>query len=525
MSCLELYVDDFGRNTTPGTTDMTAAFQAAAEAAIDGSVIKFIPGRTYKITDTTVITKDNVTIDRTGAYIDASGMALGLVQNAPDAVVHVLGSSRLETTLSSDVAVNDTTITVADVTGVQIGDPIWLESDAELWYTEGSSVVERQTHNRVKSISGTTVTLEWPLKMAFDATTHTVAVHFWNCVKNFRMIGGRSYGGGVRNDPDNPGTYVTNGKGAADVLLEYVDGAHIEIDHIEGFQGFGVRSDKAMDIHVSGGMIRGHTVDYVDPVTSSTEVVEGRNSGFYGVFFVDTYGGSFTNCIAHRARHMQDAASSANILLHNLHAYRSHRPPFGSHSGATDFTFNNCFATDSFGGISWRGHSLIVTGCTIISRDGDTAALYDTEGSASDIPKDYVITGNKLVGDRQALKILGNVKSCISSNNTYESQKTSTYYPIDISTDDLEYASFSNDKIVSKSTYCLYAQNTTPNTRAAISITNCRLTGYTSAPARFFDTEVIQYHNNVVDAGDTIIHDSTDITSQSSNYGIGGETA
>ncbi len=73
--------------------------------------------------------------------------------------------------------------------------------------------------------------------------------------------------------------------------------------------------------------------------------------------------------------------------------------------------------------------------------------------------------------------------------------------------------------------YCLYAQNTTPRTRSSITVDKSRLTGYATGPARSFDTEVIHYTRNTVDAGDAITHDSTNIVDTEANYGIGGETA
>lgn len=155
---------------------------------------------------------------------------------------------------------------------------------------------------------------------------------------------------------------------------------------------------------------------------------------------------------------------------------------------------------------------------------GNAAALYDTEGSAADLPKHYIITGNRFLGDRQGMKILSNIGTLKSVNNHYEAQK-SAYYPVDISTLDLEFASFSNDTMVSVSAYCLYAQSVSSRTRSAISVNNCRLKGYSSAPARFFDTEVVQYLSNIVDAGDTITHDSTGVVDTSGNYGIGGQAA
>lgn len=51
-----VHVNAYGTNTTPGTTDMTAAFAAAiAAVAVDGS-IELTPGESYRITDTVSMT-------------------------------------------------------------------------------------------------------------------------------------------------------------------------------------------------------------------------------------------------------------------------------------------------------------------------------------------------------------------------------------------------------------------------------------------------------------------------------------
>lgn len=527
MTCQKLYIDEFGANTTPGVTIMDTARDLAFAAMGDsGDTLRFIPGTEYKFTTPGYVTNDNVTIDRRGAIINATEMELELVQNLPDAAFRVQGSRSLSTTLSGDAARLATTITVADATGVNIGDPVWLESSGELWYTSIGETIERQVINRVKAISGTTITLAWPLKMSFDATTYTVTVHFWDCVKNFTMLGGLSYGGGIRNDPDNPGTYVGNGKGAGDLVMEYVDGAKIEIEYLEGFQGIAISPKYCMDVDISGGTIRGHDDDYTDPVTGLPEVENGRNSGFYGVFFFDCYGGSLKNTTSHRTRHHQDASSSANILVEGNRAYRNQKGPFGSHSGADDFTFIGNESEQADAGIVWRGQDFKAIGNTFNCLDGAASAIYDSSGAAADIPKSYTIMGNTLRGARYALFVEGNIGSLRSSGNHYENAETGVVYaPVGLSTLDMNSASFVGDYFTTAADNCLYAQDTTPRTRGAITVSNCTFTGYAARPARFFDTQVINYHHNTVDAGDAITHDSTDVVNTEANYGVGGETA
>ena len=267
-----------------------------------------------------------------------------------------------------------------------------------------------------------------------------------------------------------------------------------------------------------------HLDSYIDPVTSGLDVVEGRNSGFYGVFFFDCYGGSLQNTISHRTRHHQDASSSANILIEGNHAYRNFKGPFGSHSGATDFTFQNNYSEQADAGIVWRGQDFTATGNTLKCRDGAASAIYDSDGAAADVPKSYNISNNTVKGGRYGLFIEGNIGSLRSSGNHYENTETgNTYAPVGINTLDLDTATFTNDYFVTDADYCLHAQNVSVRTRKVITVKDCRLSGYASVPARFFDTATIRYEGNVQDDAGQILDDATGVVAQGGNYGTGGE--
>lgn len=495
------YPDDYTENVDQGVTDMTGAFRDAVAAAGEGGTLKLREGTIYKVTGSVDVPFSNFTCDLRGATIDASEMVLQLVQNRPDAVFHPIGAARLETTLAADAAKHANQIQVASAAGVQPGDPIWIESDGEHWYQSFQSV-PRQIINRVAAVSGNTVTLVWPLKMSFDATFYTPEVHFWDCISGFRAMGGKFIGGGPRNDPANPGVYIGNGKGAAAFYPEYVDGVRIDVEEILGFQGFGVRNEKCMDAHVQGGVIRGHEDDYGD-------VVEDENSGFYGVFFADSYGGSFKNCDGHNLRHMQDAAFAANFSIVGLKAYNSHRPPFGSHEGATDFTYIDNACDDGSGGMNWRGFNMTAIANRFYAVKGDATALYDVAGGINDLPRTYRLIGNVLRGERSGLALRANIASVASVGNTYEGNDAA-YPAVSLETRDLGLATFTGDTLDTIGEHGLLAQDNAPRSRGTIMMRGGCVTGYSSSPVRVYEapskTNLVICHNHFSNS-DEVIHD------------------
>lgn len=70
-------IDRYGTNTTPGTTDMTAAVQAAIDQAEAGGASVFIPPRTYAVTALTVDSANGITITGDGYNSVLKGASAG----------------------------------------------------------------------------------------------------------------------------------------------------------------------------------------------------------------------------------------------------------------------------------------------------------------------------------------------------------------------------------------------------------------------------------------------------------------
>lgn len=112
----------YGTNTTPGTTDMTSAFQAAASVIeTQGGGVFRVPSGHYRIIDEIDFgTTSNVTIEiDAGAIIDCSSVAA----SETDAIF-LIGSvtEGQTTTLTAAVDRGDTSIEVDDSTGFAAGD-------------------------------------------------------------------------------------------------------------------------------------------------------------------------------------------------------------------------------------------------------------------------------------------------------------------------------------------------------------------------------------------------------------------
>lgn len=498
-----IFGDHFAENTN-STTDMATALKAAVDYAGDGGTVWLAP-TTYKVNSPVVIPYDNFTLMMGGATIDATEIVLNLTQARPDAPFHAQGSQRAATTLTVDADEFDTTITVADASGMVVGDPLWMESDTELWYTEGLNTVLRQIHNRITGISGNVITLERPLTMSFDATGATPVVHGWNCIKNFRAFGGRFYGGGVRTNPS------VNGQGSAAFFVEYTDYCEIHVDYIEGFQGYTILFSRSVDCHSTGGVMRG-LLD-TDPAE-----IEGQTGNFYGLWHSDCYGGSFTKCVGHRLRHMQDAGSAANVVLNQLWAYRCNRPPFGSHAGATDFTYSECYHEGEISGLEWRGHSVKVDNCTLIAKGGDAIGFYDTAGAAADIPKIIQITDSTIIGERNAIDLNGNIGEAILNSNVFKNTTTTAAFsPVEFNSLDMGEALVHGNTIETEfGQYAILAQTGSIRTRDWLQIEDNTLKGFTVGPVRIFSgsaTTDAFIRENRIDTAAAVVTDTLGGTS------------
>lgn len=473
MTCTKLYFDEFGANTTPGVTDMTATFQAAAAAAADGTEIRGIPGTTYKITGTTDITADNVTIDLGNSTIDASELPDTTEVNRPDGIFDILGSASAITTLAANTAINDDTVTVTDATGISIGDALHFLS-SERWYQEGDSTVGRTTINRVMDISGNVLTLQHAMNQPFDISSSSVTVTAWAGVQNFKLTGGHYVGPGYEGAHEN-------GVGPCVLYSLYTQNLNIQdIRSTVGFQGAWLWTQKNYNGLIANNTGRGLPDSYTDAL------VEGDNKGFTGIIVTDSMGVRVTGNTGYRLRHLVDGSRSRDVLVDGNFAYDCHRAPFGSHLGTVDWTFDNNFARSRIpggSGMLWRGHSVKVTNNDFSGVIGSGSyGFYDTVGHQDDDPKTYLISGNTFASSRNAIGLYSNIGKATLANNTVTGGfELAAYSPIDIASMDI-----GSVHITGGTATCaiggvgINIEDNSPRSRNFIKIDNVKIVGFAS---------------------------------------------
>src|SRR5690606_30812764 len=141
-----------------GVADDTAAIQAAIDAAETFGLATYLPPGRFLITDTLVL-KSGTTLRGAGrgsTVIDATG--LGAALGAGRTAITALGA-RAGTSNSITVAVTrgSKSVTVADASGLAVGDRVLLSSD-DLFHT--TAALRKGEIKRIEAISGSTVTFE-----------------------------------------------------------------------------------------------------------------------------------------------------------------------------------------------------------------------------------------------------------------------------------------------------------------------------------------------------------------------------
>lgn len=343
------------------------------------------------------VTRSDITIDCEGAYFDCSNMYGSDFQNNPDALFELYGSQQSATTLSLDAVKSSTVITVSDPSSFSAGNPIYIESD-EHWYTEAVSI-GRVYVGRVARVSGSDIHLQHALPFDFNISGNTINVYNWTPIRNITVKGGKFYGGNHRRD-------VGNGRGIGVVYARYFDNVTVEGFKADGFENAAYRMESGLNAKVQNGWVQGLTPEF------NETIVEGQNSGFYGVFFVEVRNAKMLNVDGYRCRHLQDASRTFDMLVENCNGVECHRPAFGCHSGTHDGTYNECSVEGGAGGLQWRGFHLYVNGGTYNCPDNDSSGIYDAQGGASDLLCDRVIQPNKVHSDRSAVNMRATFKNC-----------------------------------------------------------------------------------------------------------------
>lgn len=366
----------------------------------------------------------DLTIDCYGAYFDCSNMYGDDIGNNPDALFKVFGSSVLTTTLSADGAQDSTTVTLASTSGILPGMPITIKTDQH-WYTESGSI-GRAYVGEVGGVSGSVVTLQEPLPFDFTVSGFSITVEVCSPAENVSVVGGSFFGGNYRRD-------LPNGVGIGVVFAKYYKNLDVNLDYVDGFENIAIRAEMGVNANVHDFDIQGHAPDF-------GAVTEGVNSGFYGVFFVDTRNAIMSNVTGYRCRHLQDASRTYNMKVTDCTGVNCHRPALGCHSGTHDGEYNNCSVDGGFGGLQWRGFHLYVHGGNINCPNNASSGIYDADGGVTDLKSRRVIKPSSVRAERVALDISGSFEHC-SVSGDYENTDSS-YSCVDFSGNYIGYVDF-----------------------------------------------------------------------------------
>jgi hypothetical protein len=462
-----------------GATNIKAVVQAIHDyLPSSGGIIKFDPGYTFYIGSSILITKSNITIEAKGSKITANHTLGPEAGNTPDGVFNLIGAASTYTTLSADAAENAETIVVSGSTGFAAGQPIFLYNATggvgNLWYTEQSTTVFRSAHNRIKSISGTTIALMYSLPFSFDATTYTCTVSTWEGVQNFTIDGGDWDGGGYDHN-------LGNGEGTALLYSKDAQNITIKAERVAGFSGASLWLTRTHGINIDGGFYSGHRDDY------TATIVEGSNSGFYGIRMDECSEAFVGNIAARRLRHTVDGIRSDYCKIYNMHTVYSHKAPYGSHNACNKWAFSNLTAEGDGGGILWRGFDCEVHGGFIDAPNSSIPAFYDTVGTASDLYRKYRITGLGAKTGRECLRLDANVDSCIIDSCEFDGAIESESYDVmSINTLRIKTLQVNGGILKATASFRLVDFSSSPEVRDSIQFNNVEFRGYTSTAIRCY---------------------------------------
>lgn len=482
-----------------GVTDDTAAIKAAiAKAEAIGSKYLVFNG-VFKITSPLDI-PEGMTVDLSSGVINATEFVDSGIGNNPDPVFRVFGTEAGGTELAADASAYGWSITVSDASDLEPGDLLFIQSN-EHWYTDTSTSVGKATIAKVRAVSGAAVSLHWPLPMDFDATSYTVAVTIIKPKRGVSIIGGTIIGPGYQGPKEN-------NVGPAAIHARYFEGLRVIGTHIEGFQGSAIMTYLGMDVVAEGIRIQGHSDNYNDPI------VEGQNSGFYGLFFSRTRGIRAIGVIGYRTRHLIDSAYSQDGIVIGCQSYNSHQNAYTCHAGSTDWTFDSCSAYDGSASLQWRGFNLTVVNCTFdsLTDDKGTNGIYDMVGGANDIPRRYIFANNKIRCTRAGISISSTVGSALIHDNTILYALQSGYHGVHVGSLHYDHVSIRGNHIEalnpSGTDYAIGSYGT-PVRRKLIRAEGNTIVNYTSQALRMTsvdDETVIIFKDNVLSPNGATVH-------------------
>ncbi|MED5549317.1 MAG: hypothetical protein VX529_08130 [Pseudomonadota bacterium] len=408
-------VADYGVDLTGTTADTTGVANALSALVAQGGGVLYFPPGTYKRDAELTITNSNIhVVHAPGAVIDCSNLSYNSAVRNSGCAISFEGTYVGSTTLASSAAKGATSISVASATGIAVGQLVMLSS-TKLLYDASGLDAKYTDINRVVGVSGTTVTLEYPLHLPFTTSGETVTLFCFDVLENVSVKGGRFLGGGVTENLGN---------GLGRTCVNFGGCRHVSVSGViaVGFQGSAIWTEYCEDV------LREN--NYVDGAPAGTVIVEGQTSGFYGAYATRCRDVRDTGNRGVRVRHLCDALEAQEVIQSENKCYNSHKAAFGSHESVHGLKVSNNKAYNCYAGgaaraftSKWQGNEFL--SCT-------TAGLTTTVEVTGDEAGRLEITGNTMTVTDEvsafatAITISGYYDPLIIADNVLESEGSRT---------------------------------------------------------------------------------------------------
>jgi hypothetical protein len=366
-------VKDFGA-VGNGVADDTAAIQLAVNA---GVTVVF-PTGTYKITSPVYITTSNKKLITTGCTIDCTSLVYDAGVRASGCAFIFSGTFRGQTTLAASTLAGDRSINITAATGAQVGDIVRVWSPQVLYHNDTSDANYTDI-NVVTDVSGTVLSLETEMLLPFDSVSYAVTVRLYQPITGCSVEGPFNFlGGGVTAS-------LANGNGRCGIYFLACQSPTVRGCRFEGFQGIAIYLEYCVDTLCANLEMVG--------ILPTITIVEGTNSGFYGVYNVRTRRAIVQGCKSLRIRHLADGLECFEYLQIGNTCVKSHRAAFGSHESVFNLNIVGNVANDCYAGVVVRAWTTSISGnvFNVESACVTTSVMLDTDTAGT-----LSITGNTL---------------------------------------------------------------------------------------------------------------------------------
>jgi len=404
-----------GDGITDDTLPISLAISVVGETG--GGTVYFPPG-TYLVTASISITYNNVLLLGSGA----STILCGLPSDTNDAIFSFFGAGGgiSTTVVGSSIAKNQRTITLTSAVGFSAGDYISLTSD-EYWGgiagVSGYGTMTRGELNRIRYISGSSVTLEIATQDTYDNSLYPVQVRRLSVSRNAQIKCLNFYGKGDGNsDP------VTSPTG---VDCSYVDSVNIESCRFENFERYAVYMFQCYNTSVSNCNLVGR--DLFDPSNQEASA----SSQFYGVVVMSCLNSVVDGNLGSFNRRLIDITSSSGS-------------PIGRNASITGNTAISCFngvgthqsenisivgnvCLGGNAGIEVRSHNTVVSGNKVnCTGTGLVVGLAPQTQDYTELDnlRDFSATGNIFDCGGSAVTLSTDFDSLTMTGNTFKFQST-----------------------------------------------------------------------------------------------------